>query len=87
MNQHSHTGWLTDMTERIAQLKRDLAAMTKAHGVAECLEYLGRIAALEGALKVAQDTIEHAERWATHKNDKQFFQSAKERIEAALGGP
>ena len=26
MNQHSHTGRLTDMTERIAQLKRDLAA-------------------------------------------------------------
>jgi len=27
MNQHSHTGWLTDMTGRIAQLKRDLAAL------------------------------------------------------------
>lgn len=26
MNQRSHTGWLTDMAERIAQLERDLAA-------------------------------------------------------------
>lgn len=26
MNQRSHTGWLTDMAERIAQLQRDLAA-------------------------------------------------------------